>query len=302
MLVLQRRVGDAVVINDDIIVVVLGVRGKSVRLGFEAPPQTVFRRRELLDRADLSSDGGIASRETAESSATRDAEDRVFLPPAREVLDMASEEVERAGGKVYDRSEKGNRLFLRALFPMLDEVQPKDFVQGGVAVMATGRDIDVRHYVLRQVCSNGALMPRETRSSRIRRVPLDAPNEAIANVASQLRAAIRWYSNTALFSEAARKIAATTASNANHARRLLDHMPQLPREHATRVRNEVLRRFAAGSDSSLFGLMNAVTSVARDEPDPVIRWRLEELGGAIPSLVAPAAKPSGAAAGLVGAA
>jgi carbon storage regulator len=98
MLVLQRREGEAVVINDDTTVVVLGVRGKSVRLGFEAPARTSFRRRELLDRADFSS-GGIASRETAESSATRDAEDRIFLPPAREVLDMASEEVERAGGR-----------------------------------------------------------------------------------------------------------------------------------------------------------------------------------------------------------
>jgi transposase len=43
----------------------------------------------------------------------------------------------------------------------------------------------------------------------------------------------------------------------------------------------------------LFSLMNAVTSLARDERDPELRWRLEELGGAVPSLQA-LRKPPGA--------
>jgi hypothetical protein len=32
----------------------------------------------------------------------------------------------------------------------------------------------------------------------------------------------------------------------------------------------------------MFGFMNAVTAVARDTRDPETRWRLEELGGAVP--------------------
>jgi hypothetical protein len=38
-----------------------------------------------------------------------------------------------------------------------------------------------------------------------------------------------------------------------------------------------------GPDQSAFGVLNAVTSLARDTRDPETRWQLEELGGALPS-------------------
>jgi hypothetical protein len=44
---------------------------------------------------------------------------------------------------------------------------------------------------------------------------------------------------------------------------------------------EIMDRFHAEDDRSAFGMMNAVTSLARDTDDPELRWRLEELGGAI---------------------
>lgn len=46
MLVLSRRVGESVVIGDNIVVTVLAVRGKQVRVGFEAPRGVVIRRQE----------------------------------------------------------------------------------------------------------------------------------------------------------------------------------------------------------------------------------------------------------------
>ena len=42
--------------------------------------------------------------------------------------------------------------------------------------------------------------------------------------------------------------------------------------------------------------MNAVTSLVRDTRDPEVRWRLEELGGGIPALVAPTRKPDSSVA------
>ena len=45
--------------------------------------------------------------------------------------------------------------------------------------------------------------------------------------------------------------------------------------------------FISGSDRNRFGLMNAVTSVARDTRDPDARWRLEELGGGIGARLRP---------------
>jgi carbon storage regulator len=48
MLVLSRRVGESVVIADDIVVTVLEVRGDVVRVGVDAPRSVQVRRQELL--------------------------------------------------------------------------------------------------------------------------------------------------------------------------------------------------------------------------------------------------------------
>lgn len=50
MLYLTRKVGDSVVINDNIEVTVVEVRGKTVKLGFTFPEDVQVLRRELYDR------------------------------------------------------------------------------------------------------------------------------------------------------------------------------------------------------------------------------------------------------------
>lgn len=48
MLVLSRRVGESIVIGDDVTVTVLEVRGDVVRLGIKAPRSVSVHREELL--------------------------------------------------------------------------------------------------------------------------------------------------------------------------------------------------------------------------------------------------------------
>lgn len=47
MLILTRRIGETVLINDDIYITVLGVKGNQVRLGFDAPQDVVIHRQEI---------------------------------------------------------------------------------------------------------------------------------------------------------------------------------------------------------------------------------------------------------------
>ena len=47
----------------------------------------------------------------------------------------------------------------------------------------------------------------------------------------------------------------------------------------------IMRQYLGNRDQTGFGLMNAVTAVARDQRDPEVRWRLEELGGGVPALI-----------------
>ncbi len=50
MLYLTRKIGDSVLINEDIEVTVVEVRGKSVKLGFTFPPSVSVLRRELSEK------------------------------------------------------------------------------------------------------------------------------------------------------------------------------------------------------------------------------------------------------------
>ena len=50
MLYLTRKVGESVVINDNIEVTVVEVRGKSVKLGFTFPADASVLRREIYER------------------------------------------------------------------------------------------------------------------------------------------------------------------------------------------------------------------------------------------------------------
>ena len=50
MLILTRRVGESVVIGDDVSVTILGVKGNQVRIGVTAPSDVTVHRQEIYER------------------------------------------------------------------------------------------------------------------------------------------------------------------------------------------------------------------------------------------------------------
>lgn len=50
MLILTRRVGESVVIGEDVTVTVLGVKGNQVRIGINAPKHVAVHREEIAER------------------------------------------------------------------------------------------------------------------------------------------------------------------------------------------------------------------------------------------------------------
>ncbi len=50
MLILTRRVGETLMIGDDVSVTVLGVKGNQVRVGIEAPKDVSVHRQEIYER------------------------------------------------------------------------------------------------------------------------------------------------------------------------------------------------------------------------------------------------------------
>ncbi len=50
MLILTRRVGETVMIGDDVTITVLGVKGNQVRVGINAPKNVAVHREEIYER------------------------------------------------------------------------------------------------------------------------------------------------------------------------------------------------------------------------------------------------------------
>jgi carbon storage regulator len=67
MLVLSRKKNESIVINNDITIVVVEIRGDKVRLGVEAPKEVPVHRREVYD-AIRRNDAAAAQSRAAGSS------------------------------------------------------------------------------------------------------------------------------------------------------------------------------------------------------------------------------------------
>ncbi|KTC66057.1 global regulator CsrA (plasmid) [Legionella adelaidensis] len=65
MLILTRRIGETLIIGDDVNITVLGVKGNQVRLGINAPKDVSVHREEIYLRIQQEKQGDNDTDETA---------------------------------------------------------------------------------------------------------------------------------------------------------------------------------------------------------------------------------------------
>jgi carbon storage regulator len=57
MLILTRKMGETIMVGDEVTVTVLGVRGNQVRVGIKAPREIAVHREEIYERIQAEQEG-----------------------------------------------------------------------------------------------------------------------------------------------------------------------------------------------------------------------------------------------------
>jgi carbon storage regulator len=58
MLILTRRVGETIMIGEDVTITILGLKGNQVRLGINAPKRVAVHREEIYERIKAEKSAG----------------------------------------------------------------------------------------------------------------------------------------------------------------------------------------------------------------------------------------------------
>jgi carbon storage regulator len=69
MLVLSRKVGERILIGDQIAVTIVRINGHAVRVGIEAPPEYAVVRQELADKMNEAKDAQAAVSDAAQDNS-----------------------------------------------------------------------------------------------------------------------------------------------------------------------------------------------------------------------------------------
>ena len=199
---------------------------------------------------------------------------------AKAIREVFNEEVRELGGRVCDSLEYSGRFCARSILPRNLAVSPGDLIQGGFAVRFFSSELNVRPYVFRRVCSNGAILARSLEAWDVPEVESREPDQVLG----ELRAAIRACAADEVFENAAGmfRLAQRTPLTAVDLNRVAAELARrVGGVLGARLARLVTARIASEREHSSFTVGNAVTSVARETPDPEARWRLEVLGAEI---------------------
>jgi len=84
MLVLSRKVGESIVIGDDVVVTILEIRGDLIRVGIDAPKSVKVHRSEVFEAIEAANKEAVAPTLEAMSEFASAIKDLPLLPKTKD--------------------------------------------------------------------------------------------------------------------------------------------------------------------------------------------------------------------------
>ena len=201
-----------------------------------------------------------------------------LYPTVEEINSAFSEQVEDAGGSISERFHGEDSLYLRAILDLSQEVFPRDTINSGIALRVIGPSVSIHPYTFREVCQNGAISSKSEWSLNITRPEVEFESQQFLG---EIRGTISALVDGEPFSECLLEM-----RQAHEVR--LDLLSIVMKAVAPfglspESIDDVLNQFFGSEPQTGFGLMNAITAVARKQPKPEVKWKLQEVGGGIPA-------------------
>ncbi|MHC4954663.1 MAG: hypothetical protein ACYTGZ_12325 [Planctomycetota bacterium] len=184
----------------------------------------------------------------------------------KSIFELFREEVADLGGRVTEHVLGERRLFARSVLPMQVNVVARDSVNPGVALRCSNEEIEVRPFVFRKICSNGAIRAQSADGALLHSGcdPLD--------IRLAIRAAASEESFVAFVGGMRSSIGRTPD---------FEHLLMGLRGTDPELLLDLLEGLRHGRMPDLYQLANAITARARDTADPEVKWRREALGAAV---------------------
>ncbi len=106
MLVLSRRVGESIVVGDDVTVTVLEVRGDVVRIGIQAPRSVAVHREELLRELEAANKEAASADDDAVAALAEAVKKRGRVARHRVDLTGSPRDAVRSAGRLERRAHR----------------------------------------------------------------------------------------------------------------------------------------------------------------------------------------------------
>ncbi len=194
---------------------------------------------------------------------------------------IVREEVTAQGGHIHEFLRDEDRLYARTINAPFREVAPEDCVQAGVAVRVNRTEVSIRPYIFRQVCINGAI---SATSDEAEDFDLQALG-CISEQETQLRDTIRACGHARVLPREVERFRSFRSQAVDRGMMMITMMQTHLAKATHSELLDILTQFDK-EEANAWGVMNAVTAVARRTSDARRKWQLEEIGAMIPALAA----------------